>query len=53
VTSDRGEVGSRHLTRIDPLRLLAAWSAAHGGIDPGSHLREAGVPIRYWSRIGD
>ena len=37
----------------DPLRLLAAWSAAHGGIDPGSHLREAGVPIRYWSRIGD
>ena len=37
----------------DPLRLLAAWSAAHDGIDPGSHLREAGVPIAFWSRIGD
>jgi hypothetical protein len=37
----------------DPLALLVAWSAAHGGIDPGSHLREAGVPITFWSRIGD
>ena len=37
----------------DPLRLLAAWSAAHGDIDPGSHLREAGVPVTFWSRIGD
>lgn len=37
----------------DPLVLLAAWSAAHGGIDPGSHLQKAGVPIEFWSRIGD
>jgi hypothetical protein len=37
----------------DPLRLLAVWSAAHAGIDPGSRLREAGVPIEFWSRIGD
>ena len=37
----------------DPLRLLAAWSAAHGGNDPGSHLRDAGVPIAFWNRIGD
>ncbi len=37
----------------DPLRLLAAWSTAHDGIDPGSHLKEAGVPIQFWSRIGD
>ena len=37
----------------DPLRLLAAWSAAHGGLDPGSHLREAGVPIEFWNRVGD
>ena len=37
----------------DPLRLLAAWSAAHSGIDPGSRLREAGVPIEFWNRIGD
>jgi hypothetical protein len=37
----------------DPLKLLVAWSAAHGGADPGSHLREAGVPISFWNRIGD
>jgi hypothetical protein len=37
----------------DPLQLLAAWSAAHGGIDPGTHLRDAGVPISFWNRIGD
>jgi len=37
----------------DPLPLLAAWSAAHGGVDPGSHLREAGVAIEFWSRVGD
>ena len=37
----------------DPLRVVAAWSAAHGGQDPGSHLREAGVPIGFWSRVGD
>jgi hypothetical protein len=37
----------------DALRLLAAWSGEHGGEDPGSHLREAGVPIGFWSRVGD
>jgi hypothetical protein len=37
----------------DPLRLLAAWSAAHDDGDPGSHLREAGVSIEFWSRVGD
>lgn len=37
----------------DPLRLLAAWYVAHGGVDPGSHLREAGVPIEFWNRVGD
>jgi hypothetical protein len=37
----------------DPLRLLEAWSAAHAGVDPGSHLREAGVPIELWTRVGD
>jgi len=37
----------------DPLRLLAAWSSAHGGLDPGSHLQDAAVPIKFWSRIGD
>jgi len=37
----------------DPLRLLAGWFEAHGGIDPGTHLRQAGVPVEFWSRIGD
>jgi hypothetical protein len=37
----------------DPLPLLAAWSTAHGGVDPGSHLRDAGVAIEFWSRVGD
>ena len=37
----------------DPLVLLAAWAAAHGRIDPGSHLQQAGVQIEFWSRIGD
>lgn len=36
----------------DPLPLLAAWSAAHGGGDPGSHLRETGVAIEFWNRVG-
>jgi hypothetical protein len=37
----------------DPMYLLAAWSTAHSGLDPGSHLQKAGVPIGFWSRIGD
>ena len=37
----------------DPLRVLAAWSSAHGGDDPGSHLKEVGVPISFWNRVGD
>jgi hypothetical protein len=37
----------------DPLFLLEAWAANHRGIDPGLRLRDAGVPIEFWSRIGD
>jgi hypothetical protein len=37
----------------DPLRVLAAWSTAHGGADPGSHLRDAGVPIAFSNWVGD
>jgi hypothetical protein len=37
----------------DPLRLLAAWAAAHDGADPGPHLRAAGVPLEFWNRVGD
>jgi hypothetical protein len=37
----------------DPLLLLKAWHDANGGMDPGSHLHEAGVPVEFWSRVGD
>jgi hypothetical protein len=37
----------------DPLILLATWSAARRGADPGSHFRDSGVPIAFWNRIGD
>ena len=37
----------------DPLRLLGDWYEAHGGTDPGIHLRDAGVAIEFWSRVGD
>ena len=37
----------------DLLGLLAAWSVCHGGADPGSHCKDAGVVIDFWNRIGD
>jgi hypothetical protein len=37
----------------DPLRLLHGWFRDHCGTDPGIHLREAGVTIAFWSRLGD
>jgi hypothetical protein len=36
-----------------PLAVLAAWAKRHPGSDPGGHLREAGVPVGFWSRVGD
>jgi hypothetical protein len=37
----------------DPLAVVAAWFAANGGRDPGSALRDAAVPVDFWSRVGD
>ena len=37
----------------DALRLLARWSAANNGKDPGRQLRDAGVPVAFQSRVGD
>ena len=37
----------------DPMRVLEAWFSGHGGKDPGSHLKDAGVPIGFWSHVGD
>jgi hypothetical protein len=36
-----------------PLAVVARWSAAHQGADPGSALKKAGVPVEFWSRAGD
>lgn len=36
-----------------PLAAVARWSAAHEGGDPGRALKQAGVPIEFWSRAGD
>ncbi|HEY6570685.1 MAG TPA: hypothetical protein VIZ22_10360 [Candidatus Limnocylindrales bacterium] len=37
----------------DPLTVLAAWSSANGDADPGQRLRDAGLAVEFWSRIGD
>jgi hypothetical protein len=37
----------------DPLATVARWFADSGGTDPGSGLREAGLPIAFDCRIGD
>jgi hypothetical protein len=37
----------------DLLQLLRTWSIDHGGKDPGSHLKDSGVPVGFWSHVGD
>ena len=37
----------------DPLEVLVRWALGRKGEDPGSYLRNAGVPLEFWSRIGD
>jgi hypothetical protein len=37
----------------DLLQLLRTWSIDHGGVDPGSHLKNSGVPVGFWSHVGD
>ena len=41
------------VTGDDPARLLKVWYDEHGDMDPGIRLREAGVPVEFWSRVGD
>ena len=36
----------------DPLAVIVRWFGEHR-TDPGSRLRDAGVPVAFWSRIGD
>jgi hypothetical protein len=37
----------------DPIQLLSAWSRENIHRDPGQHLKDAGVPMEFWNRIGD
>jgi hypothetical protein len=37
----------------DVLPLLARWSAANNGRDPGRQLRDAGIPVEFDNRVGD
>jgi hypothetical protein len=37
----------------DPLALLKAWTIGRGGMDPGQFLKDGGVVIGFWSRLGD
>lgn len=37
----------------DPLALLKAWAEEHQGQDPGQVIRDGGVTIGFWSRLGD
>jgi hypothetical protein len=37
----------------DPLELLIAWSKGRKGEDPGPFLRDGGVELAFWSRLGD
>jgi len=37
----------------DPLALLAIWSRDSRGRDPGQHLKESGLTLGFWSRVGD
>jgi hypothetical protein len=37
----------------DPLAVLMRWSREHEGRDPGIPIKEAGLPIEFWSRVGD
>jgi hypothetical protein len=37
----------------DILRLLEVWAANNVGRDPGTYVKDSGVPIAFWNRVGD
>jgi hypothetical protein len=37
----------------DPIPLLRSWIKDSKGRDPGQHLRDLGVQLEFWSRVGD
>jgi hypothetical protein len=37
----------------DPIAALRSWTSAANGRDPGQQLKDAGLELEFWSRIGD
>jgi hypothetical protein len=37
----------------DPIPLLGHWIKQGNGRDPGQHLKDAGLELEFWSRLGD
>ena len=37
----------------DPLPLMRHWIEQANGRDPGQHLKDAGLEVEFWSRLGD
>lgn len=36
----------------DPIVALRSWTSAANGRDPGQQLKDAGLELEFWSRIG-
>ena len=36
----------------DPIAALRSWTSAANGRDPGQQLKDAGLQLEFWSRIG-
>ena len=37
----------------DPIASLRRWTTESNGRDPGQHLKDAGLELEFWSRVGD
>jgi hypothetical protein len=37
----------------DPIASLRSWASAANGRDPGQQLKDAGLELDFWSRIGE
>src|SRR5512132_105883 len=42
-----GELGN------DPIPLIRHWVTQGNGRDPGQHLKDAGLELGFWSRLGE
>lgn len=37
----------------DPIPLIRHWMQQQNGRDPGQHLKDAGLELGFWSRVGE